>query len=249
MSFTIVIPARFASSRLPGKPLLNIADKPMVQYVYEQALKSDAEKVIVATDDDRIVDAVRSFDGEVCMTSSGHVSGTDRIQEVAEQYRLDSEHIVVNVQGDEPLIPPKVINQVAYNLSCNTQAAAATLSEPIRQAADFNNPNVVKVVADRHQMALYFSRSGIPFPRDKNVEQLLEYVSPQRHIGVYAYRVSLLHRFVEWEATTLEQIEHLEQLRILSYGAKIHIEESCEPVPGGVDTPEDLVRLRAEVIS
>lgn len=246
MSFTIIIPARLSSTRLPGKPLLLINDKPMIQHVYEQALKSDADKVIVATDDQQIMDAVHAFGGEACMTAVDHLSGTDRIQEVAQQYQLDDDHIVVNVQGDEPCIPPEVINQVAHNLCVNTNAVAATLSEPMTNADDFINPNVVKVVASQQKSALYFSRAAIPFPRDTSVENFVGKTSyvPQRHIGIYAYRVSLLHDFIRWQPAPLEMIESLEQLRILFYDKKIHIEEACQIVPGGVDTEDDLERVR-----
>ena len=258
MPFTIVIPARFSSTRLPGKPLLLINGKPMIQHVVEQSLKSDAEQVIVATDDEQIMAAVKSFGGEVGMTSSEHVSGTDRIQEVATIYGLSDDHIVVNVQGDEPCIPPAVINQVAHNLHQHQQAAAATLSEAITTTEEFLNPNAVKVIADQQKMALYFSRAPIPFPRADwvNNHQLEELVLtsqglastdvlPQRHIGIYAYRVSLLHKFVTWSPAPLECIESLEQLRILYNGKKIHVEEACEKVPSGVDTQEDLDRVRS----
>jgi 3-deoxy-manno-octulosonate cytidylyltransferase (CMP-KDO synthetase) len=246
MSFTVIIPARFSSTRLPGKPLLMIKDKPMIQHVYEQALKSKADKVIVATDDQKIIEAVKGFGGEVCMTASNHVSGTDRIQEVAQQYQLSDDHIVVNVQGDEPCIPPEVINQVAENLANNAQAAAATLSEAITDVNDFSNPNAVKVVANAQRIALYFSRANIPFPRDISAEELVKNASyyPQRHIGIYAYRVALLHRFIQWQPAPIEQLESLEQLRILFYGEHIHVAEACKMVPGGVDTQEDLERVR-----
>ncbi len=250
MSFTVIIPARFASTRLPGKPLELIHDKPMIQRVYEQAQESHADKVIVATDDQRIVDAVVAFGGEVCVTSADHTSGTDRLQEVALQYGLDDEQIVVNVQGDEPCIPPQVINQVAKNLAENSQATAATLCENIHKAEDFSNPNIVKVVSDIQQMALYFSRASMPYPREVLDETFLQSAQatdqwPQRHIGIYAYRVSLLHRFVQWPVAPLEKIESLEQLRILYNGEKIHVEQACEVVPGGIDTQEDLNKLRA----
>ncbi|MFT6103179.1 MAG: 3-deoxy-manno-octulosonate cytidylyltransferase (CMP-KDO synthetase) [Granulosicoccus sp.] len=254
MPFTVVIPARFSSTRLPGKPLLLIDGKPMVQRVYEQALKSDAEQVIIATDDQRIVDAVIAFGGNVCMTSDKHISGTDRIQEVAQQYALSDDHIVVNVQGDEPCIPPAVINQVAINLANNNFAAAATLSEKITNVAEFLNPNVVKVVFNEAQMALYFSRAPIPFPRDamaKNANlqtMVMDEMSPspQRHIGIYAYRVSLLHAFVTWAPAPLEKSECLEQLRILHYGKHIQVAEACENVPAGIDTQEDIDRVRQD---
>ena len=254
--FTVVIPARYRSTRLPGKPLATIAGKPMIQHVYQRALESDAERVIVATDDQRIADVVAGFGGLVCMTQADHASGTDRIQEVAAQYQLADESIVVNVQGDEPLIPPAVINQVAKNLSLHTAAAAATLSEAIVKEQDYQNPNIVKVIRNNQGFALYFSRASIPWYRDlsplSNVsgqDAAKGVVLPQRHIGIYAYRVSLLNRFVQWPVAALEQAECLEQLRILENGEAIHIDEAVAAVPGGVDTPEDLQRLQDGFLS
>lgn len=247
--FTVIIPSRFSSSRLPGKPLAMIANKTMIQRVYEQAAKSDASRVIVATDDTRVVDAVTAFGGEVCMTLATHASGTDRIQEVCHQYHLSDDDIVINVQGDEPLIPPSVINQVANNLQTNTQTAVATLSEPIVNLDDFNNPNIVKVIKDNANCALYFSRATIPYHRDIkpfNVEvKSIDETLIQRHIGIYGYRVDALNEFITWPVAALESIECLEQLRFLANGKKIHIEQSCEAVPGGIDTPEDLSRINA----
>lgn len=249
MKFTVVIPARYASTRLPAKPLKDIAGKPMIQWVYEQALLSEASQVVIATDDQRIADVVEGFGGKYCMTSDKHESGTDRLQEVADQLGLDDTDIVVNVQGDEPLIPPSVINQVALNLANAQGASVATLSEPIHDKADFLNPNVVKVVADKNGLALYFSRSSMPWPRDefaKGVEAaaLPESSLFQRHIGIYAYRVSLLNQFVEWPVAPIESLECLEQLRVLWNGHRIHVQEAVEAVPGGVDTEEDLQRVR-----
>ncbi len=262
--FTVIIPSRYSSTRLPGKPLAIIGDKPMIQHVYERAQQSDAAKVVVATDDQRIVDAVKVFGGEVCMTASTHVSGTDRIHEVSRIYGLADDEIVVNVQGDEPLIPPAVINQVADNLYQHSSAMAATLSEFIDDIEDYRNPNIVKVVADNSGYALYFSRATIPFYRDGKpfvigsairnpTESTIENdddenatgnnLSPQRHIGIYAYRVSLLNQFIKWPIAALEAVESLEQLRILANGGKIHISEAIEAVPGGIDTPEDLERI------
>ncbi len=244
--FTVVIPARYSSTRLPGKPLALIANKTMIEHVYQRASASKAKKVVVATDDQRIVDVVKNFGGEVCMTSPVHVSGTDRIHEVVKKYHLNDEEIVVNVQGDEPLIPPAVINQVANNLRINTTAAAATLSEPINSVSDFNNENIVKVVSDQNNCALYFSRAPIPFFRGANpLSESTPEISllPQRHIGIYAYRVKLLNQFVQWPVATLESLESLEQLRILANAEKIHVSQSVEDVPGGIDTPEDLERL------
>lgn len=247
MKFTVVIPARYASTRLPAKPLADIAGKPMIQRVYEQAQKSDAERVVVATDDDRIEAVVKTFGGEVCMTSADHQSGTDRLQEVAAKLNLPADAIVVNVQGDEPLIPPAVINQVATNMASASKASMSTLSEPINSAEDFLNPNIVKVVADKDGYALYFSRASLPWPRDAfaNQQQALPTSNLfQRHIGIYAYRVSLLNEFVQWPMAPIEAMESLEQLRVMWNGHRIHVAQAVEEVPGGVDTPEDLERLR-----
>jgi len=247
MSFYVVIPSRYASTRLPAKPLEEIAGKPMIQHVYERAQQSGAKAVIVATDDVRIESAVKAFGGTVCMTKDSHQSGTDRLQEVAAQLGLSDTDLVVNVQGDEPLIPPAVIDQVAANLAAAPQASVATLSEPIDDAAVFQDPNAVKVVSREDGIALYFSRAPIPWPRDdfaSNRDQLPEGFPCQRHIGIYAYRVALLNRFVTWDVAPLEQIECLEQLRVLWNGEFIHVAEALEQVPGGVDTPEDLERVR-----
>lgn len=248
MSFTVVIPARYASTRLPAKPLKEIAGKPMIQHVYERACESAASKVIIATDDLRIERVAKSFGAQVCMTSESHVSGTDRLQEVVSQLKLSDEQIVVNVQGDEPLIPPQVINQVATNLISMPMASMATLSEPIYSFDDFCNPNIVKVVADINGKALYFSRAAIPWPRDHfakvGIQTLPEQFVAQRHIGIYAYRVALLNRFVTWQPAPLELIESLEQLRVMWHGEIIHIAKAAAAVPGGVDTEEDLLRIR-----
>lgn len=248
MSFTVVIPARYASTRLPAKPLKEIAGKPMIQHVYERACESKARQVIIATDDIRIEAVAKGFGATVCMTSINHTSGTDRLQEVAQQLKLDENEIVVNVQGDEPLIPALVINQVAENLAGMPDASMSTLSEPIHELADFRNPNIVKVVADINGKALYFSRAPIPWPRDHfakgEVKDLPEQFPVQRHIGIYAYRVGLLNRFVTWLPAPLEKIESLEQLRVMWNGEVIHIAETAVAVPGGVDTEEDLQRIK-----
>lgn len=248
MSFSIVIPARYASSRFPGKPLAMLAGKPMVQHVYERACESEAKRVIVATDDDRIADAATAFGAEVCLTSADHPSGTDRLQEVVKRLGFYSDDIVVNVQGDEPLVPPRIINQVAHNLKAEPQASIATLSEPIESIEALLNPNVVKVVSDSRGMALYFSRAPMPWPRDAfqngTPEALPQGFNWQRHIGLYAYRVKLLNDFVAWPPAPLEKVECLEQLRALYNGAGIHVAEALETPPAGVDTPEDLERLQ-----
>jgi 3-deoxy-manno-octulosonate cytidylyltransferase (CMP-KDO synthetase) len=248
--FHIVIPARFGSTRLPGKPLRDIAGKPMIRRVYDQALRAGARRVIVATDDERIAGAVAAFGGEAVMTSAEHQSGTDRLQEVAETCGFADDDIVVNVQGDEPLIPPAVINQVAANLAAHGDAAVATLSEPVIAAEDFRNPNIVKVVTDREGYALYFSRAPIPWPRDHfqaGAHDLPAGLHPRRHIGLYAYRVANLKRFVSWPPAPPEMLESLEQLRFLWNGDRIHVADAIEPVPGGVDTEEDLERVSGRI--
>lgn len=248
-NFTVVIPARYASTRLPGKPLLDIAGQTMIERVWRQATLSAASRVIVATDDTRIREAVVAFGGEAVMTRPNHESGTDRLQEVAASLALPDDGVVINVQGDEPLIPPEVIDQVARNLA-QSGAGVATLSEPIGTADQFFDPNIVKVVTDVKGRALYFSRAPIPWVRDhfqNDRHSLPEDFKPQRHIGIYAYRVAELNRFVRWSPAPLEMLERLEQLRFMWHGVAIHVEPACAPVPGGVDTPTDLEQLRARL--
>jgi len=243
MSFTVVIPARYGSTRLPGKPLLDIAGKPMVQRVWEQASRSAASSLVIATDDARIREVAEGFGAQVCMTSTEHPSGTDRLQQVAREMAWNDEQIVVNVQGDEPLIPPAVIDQVAANLATRPQAGMATLCEPLETLEELLNPNAVKVVADREGMALYFSRAPIPWPRDAFAQSRDAMPSEgqwQRHIGIYAYRTRFLHQYVTWEPAPLEQLESLEQLRALYNGERIHVAPAVQPVPAGVDTQQDL---------
>ena len=219
----------------------------MVQRVYEQAACSDAAQVIVATDDERIISVVKSFGGEVCLTREDHLSGTDRLQEVCSIRQLGDDHVVVNVQGDEPLIPPAVINQVANNL-VGSGSKMATLSEGIDDIADLMDPNIVKVVTDHNSNAMYFSRAPIPWPRDEFSapgKSLPEFAKCQRHLGIYAYRVSLLNRFVRWEPGILEKTEKLEQLRALWHGIEIHVEQAIENIPPGIDTEKDLRRTIA----
>lgn len=246
-AFTVVIPARYASTRLPGKPLQDIAGKPMIQHVWEQACKSSAGQVVVATDDARIKEACQGFGAQVLLTRIDHNSGTDRLAEVAAALGLAADAIVVNVQGDEPLVPPAIIDQVAANLAANPQAAIATLAEPISDVAALFNPNVVKVASDLNGLALTFSRAPLPWARDAFAagrDTLPADVPYRRHIGIYAYRAGFLHDFVAWGPCWLENTECLEQLRALWHGVRIHVADAQEAPPAGVDTQEDLDRVR-----
>lgn len=248
MTFHVVIPARFSASRLPGKPLLDIAGKPMIQHVYERAIETGAASVTVATDDQRIADVVASFGGECCMTSTEHTSGTDRLSEVIEKKALADDEIVVNLQGDEPLIPPSLIQQVAQGLANHPQASVSTLCERITTAGELFDPHLVKVVRDINNYAIYFSRAVIPWDRDafsSTTEMLPEGSEHYRHIGLYGYRCGFLRRYVTWPVSGLEQMESLEQLRVLWNGEKIYVEEAHEHPGHGVDTPRDLAAVRA----
>ncbi|MCW9709423.1 3-deoxy-manno-octulosonate cytidylyltransferase [Avibacterium sp. 21-586] len=249
--FTVIIPARFASSRLPGKPLADIAGKPMIAHVWQKAQQSGASRVVVATDNQAVAEAVQAFGGEVCMTSEHHNSGTERLAEVVEKLALADDEIVVNIQGDEPLIPPVIVQQVADNLAKNG-VKMATLAVPLNDAEELFNPNVVKAVADQSGNVLYFSRAPIPWNRDQfaglSDEQKTQLVLQSqylRHIGIYAYRAGFIKQYVQWQPSALENIESLEQLRVLWYGEKIHIDLAKEVPAVGVDTPEDLEKVRA----
>lgn len=245
MSFVVIIPARYASTRLPGKPLVDINGKPMVVHVLERARESGAERIIVATDNEEVMAAVQAVGGEVCMTRADHQSGTERLAEVVEKCGFSDETVIVNVQGDEPMIPPAIIRQVADNLAARRDVGMATLAVPIESAEEAFNPNAVKVVMDAQGYALYFSRATIPWDRDRfaaSHETIGD--SFLRHIGIYGYRAGFIRRYVSWQTSPLEQIEMLEQLRVLWYGEKIHV-DVASVVPGtGVDTPEDLERVR-----
>lgn len=246
MSFIVVIPARFQSSRLPGKVLADINGKPMIQWVVEKAQASGAEKVIVATDNDQVAQVVTNFGGEVCVTRADHQSGTERLAEVISKYQFSDDQVIVNVQGDEPFIPAKNIAQVANNLAGQSQARMATLAMKITSAEEAFNPNAVKVQCDRQGYALYFSRSTIPYDRERflnqaNITEIGDFYL--RHIGIYAYRAGFIQDYVSWPASQLEQIESLEQLRVLWQGEKIHVDVAGESLPvEGVDTPEDLAK-------
>ena len=242
--FVVVIPARYASTRLPGKPLADIAGSPMIVRVAEQARASGAAEVVVATDDQRVQTVVAEHGHDVVMTRADHVSGSDRVMEVAETRGWSDATVIVNVQGDEPLIPPAVIDQVAGLLTGNGQAQVATLCERITEQETIFDPNVVKVVADANGRALYFSRAPIPWDRDHFPDGSADDVW-FRHIGIYAYRAKALASFCALAPGRLESLESLEQLRFLENGVDILIDEACATVPAGVDTPEDLERARA----
>ena len=242
-SFKVVIPARYASSRLPGKPLRQLAGKPMLQHVHERAADSGADEVVIATDDERIETAARQFPADVCMTSADHTSGTERLAEVVAARGWDDDTIIVNLQGDEPLMPAMLINQVASDLAAHEPASITTLAYPLETTLNEADPHVVKVVLDREGYALYFSRAPVPWHRDPHeTGSGMAGVNPVlHHVGLYAYRAGFLKHFSELEQAPLEVFEKLEQLRALWHGFKIHVGITAE-VPGpGVDTEEDLV--------
>ncbi|HWM44536.1 MAG TPA: 3-deoxy-manno-octulosonate cytidylyltransferase [Burkholderiales bacterium] len=237
MSFSVIIPARYASTRFPGKPLAEIGGKPMVVRVCERAAKSGAAAVHVATDDERIAAAVRAHGHEAIMTRADHASGTDRLAEAARKLGLGEKQIVVNVQGDEPLIAPKLIAQVARTLEKKRDASVSTACHAIHDQASLASPNVVKVVLDAQGYALYFSRAQIPYPREPGA-------ACYRHAGIYGYRVSFLKRYSRLKPSPLEKAEALEQLRVLWHGYRIAVAVSTTEIPPGVDTSEDLEAVR-----
>jgi 3-deoxy-manno-octulosonate cytidylyltransferase (CMP-KDO synthetase) len=249
--FHVVIPARYASTRLPGKPLADLAGRPMVVRVAERAAACGAARVVVASDDDRVLDAVLAAGFEGVRTRADHPSGSDRVMEVAEALGWDDHAVVVNVQGDEPLIPPQVIAQAAGLLTADADIGVATLCAPMSDAAAVFDPNVVKVVTGDDGFALYFSRAPIPYARDAFAADAARGGALPgtggwyRHIGIYGFRVAALRRFVSLPVGRLEQLEALEQLRMLEAGMGIRVATAVAPVPGGVDTEADLARVRA----
>lgn len=268
MDFTVIIPARYASSRFPGKPLADISGKPMVVHVAERAAKSGAAEVLVATDHPEIATAAEQYGFTAVMTRGDHVSGTDRVAEVSKKRGYAGHRIIVNIQGDEPLIAPELIREVAQNLQDHAEAEVSTACHPIEDPADILNPNVVKVVLDNQGYALYFSRAPIPFARDAFTRSLVprdaftrshdsakniyaagisaipDGLPAFRHIGIYGYRAGFLKRYARLAPSPLEQFEALEQLRVLWHGYKISVALARDVVPPGVDTPEDLQRLK-----
>ncbi len=246
--FFVVIPARYASSRLPGKPLLEIAGKPMIQHVHDRAVEAGAAGVFVATDDSRVSAAVEAFGGRAVMTADSHHSGTDRLAEVAVKAGWDDAQIVVNLQGDEPMMDPELVHHVADSLQRHAEADMTTLATPIERTEMVFDPHVVKVVCDVSGAALYFSRAPIPWVRDGYSAQqtgpLPTGGDAYRHLGLYAYRVGALKRLTTLPPAPPEQLEALEQLRALYYGLRIHVSLVRHSPGHGVDTPEDLERVR-----
>ena len=242
MKKIIVIPARFASTRLPGKPLKDIQGKPMVVRVVEAAMRADVDDVVVATDDEKIKNAVEGAGFKVVMTKTTHVSGTDRLQEAAAKLGLANEDIVINLQGDEPLMPADNLEQVSELLLNHPDAAVATLFEEEVRSESVNDPNKVKLVQGQGSNVLYFSRAPIPFNRDSVSEST---ATIKRHVGIYAYRKSALDEFVTYKEGQLESLEKLEQLRFMENGASIVAEKAVRPIPAGVDTQEDLEQVIA----
>lgn len=244
--FHIVIPARFASERLPGKVLMDLAGISMLQHVWQQAGKSSATSVVIATDDGRIAQVAESFGAEVIMTRSDHQSGSDRIAECAAHLGWPDDRLVVNLQGDEPLMPSACLDQVASLLDVRMDCEVASLYWPITDASEVQNPNAVKVVTDSENRALYFSRCPIPYARSfKDIDAAIANgVVWKRHLGLYAYRLAALRRYTASMPTPLEKAESLEQLRIMEQGGRIAMARACQFIPAGIDTPDDLERVR-----
>jgi 3-deoxy-manno-octulosonate cytidylyltransferase (CMP-KDO synthetase) len=245
--FRVVIPARFGATRLPGKLLETVGDRPMLQWVFEKSVASGASEIVIATDDERILTAARGFGADARMTSLTHPSGTDRIAEVAAQAGWGDADIVVNVQGDEPMIPPELVRQVAGLLEAHDSAAIATLATRITSVKEFLDPGVVKVVTDQQGRALYFSRAPIPWDRDSAPASIVSqrsYAGARRHVGLYAYRVAALRRMSMLQPGRLEMLERLEQLRALENGLEVRVADAVALPGPHVDTPEDLARVR-----
>ena len=245
-AYNIVIPARYASERLPSKVLLDIAGKSMLQHVWQRANESSAATVVIATDDERIAKTAAEFGAQALMTRSDHTSGSDRIAECADQLGWPDSQLVVNLQGDEPMMPPGCLDQVAELLVARPECEVASLYWPIDDAEEVHNPNAVKVVTCKDDCALYFSRSPIPCARayDSTESALADGVTWKRHLGLYAYRLEALRRFTRCRPTPLERAERLEQLRIMENGGRIAMAQACEYIPAGIDTREDFERVR-----
>ena len=240
--FSIIIPARYASTRLPGKSLLDIKGKPLIQHVFDTASGTQAKKIYIATDDEKIATTAESFGASVVLTSVEHQSGTDRIAEAVKQLEIDDSEIIVNLQGDEYGLPVSLVNQVASNLFNHPDKQVATLCEAITTMDNYTDPNIVKVIFDKNNTALYFSRSPIPSNRSGGLPEIA-----YRHIGLYAYQAGYLREFTQLKPCAAEKAEALEQLRVLYNGGKIHVEIAVDETGIGVDTAEDLELARAEI--
>lgn len=247
MEFHVIIPARYESKRLPKKVLLDIAGKPMLQHVYDNSVASGAESVVIATDDERVAETAEKFGAKVCMTSSEHQSGTERLSEAVDALDYDEDEIVVCVQGDEPLLPANMIRALAEDLDNHDNVKVTSICEPIKNSAELFDPNAVKVVLNRRNYAMYFSRAPIPWEIDTFDDKKSVQISGNhfRHVGIYAYRADFLKDYMEWSTSPLESMESLEQLRILWNGGRIHMMISSKEIPRGVDTEGDLERVRA----
>lgn len=244
MSYTVIIPARYSSVRFPGKPLVDLAGKPMLQRTFECADNSAARRVIIATDDERIAALAHKIGAEVCMTSSRHESGSERLAEAVDIYAMGDEQVVVNLQGDEPFMPVECLNQVAGLLESDRNCNMATLCRPLPEKTDIDNPNIVKLVADRYGYAMYFSRAPVPWSRNKAATMTANCF---RHIGLYAYTAGFLRRYVEMPACELESTEALEQLRVLWNGEKIKVGITELDTGIGIDAPEDISRAESYI--
>jgi len=249
MEFRVIIPARFESTRLPGKVLIDIKGKPMVQHVYERAVESGAEHVLVATDDQRVVDAVESFGGNVCLTSSEHQSGTERLAEAVEALDCEDDEVIIGLQADEPLMPADVIRQLAESLDEHDNVKIASICQPITDESELFDPHSVKVVLNRRHFAMYFSRAPIPWDRDSFSDPATAKPTDHhfRHVGIYGYRASFLREYVDWSDSPIETMESLEQLRILWHGGRILMNISKKVIPPGVDTQADLKKAAASL--
>jgi 3-deoxy-manno-octulosonate cytidylyltransferase (CMP-KDO synthetase) len=249
MHFVVVIPARFESSRLPGKPLMDINGQPMIQWTWQRAVAAGADQVVIATESEAVQNACEAFGARVCLTSARHQSGTERIAEVIEQLALPEDTIVVNVQGDEPMLPPTLIHQVAQGLAEHPQIPMATLCEPIDDVETVFDPHAVKVVRNGENLAMSFSRAPIPWSRETFVEHrwLPDHWPYRRHIGLYAYRAGFVQRYVAWPQCALEQVECLEQLRVLWHNEPILVLDALEEAGIGVDTEADLQKVREKL--
>ena len=247
MAFRVIIPARYESTRLPGKLLLTVAGKPLLQHTYERALRSGADEVIIATDSEKVRAALQGVAPHIYMTASTHLSGTERIAEVVDGLGYDDDAIIVNVQGDEPLIAPGLIDQVAANLVVHQGAQIATLCVPLKHREEILDPHCVKVVKNRENFALYFSRASIPWDREafSDSAKAADFSNYRGHIGIYAYRVGFLKQYIVLAPSPLEKLEHLEQLRALWHGFTVHVDEASEAPGLGIDTQADFDRLKA----